>query len=74
MNTKGLQNLESIIQNLPLNEKQFNSLEYYLGCKGETSIVITTEEVLEDLSFCLSEEDKERIMTVRPKLINFIKV
>lgn len=74
MNIKGIQNLESIIQNLPLNEKQFDSLEYYLGCKGETSIVITTEEVLEDLSFCLSEEDKEKIMTVRPKLINFIKV
>lgn len=74
MNTKGIQNLKNIIQNLPLNEKQFDSLEYYLGCKGETSIVVQTEEVLEDLSFCLSEKDKKIIMTVRPKLINFIKV
>jgi hypothetical protein len=74
MNTKGIQNLESIILNLPLNEKQFDSLEYYLGCKGETSIVISTEEVLEEFGFCLSEEDRERIITVLPKLINFIKV
>ena len=73
-NIENIKNQENTIQTVQLNESEFDCLQYYIGCKGKTRIVISTEEVLEDLSFCLSKEDKKLILELKPKTIKFVKM
>lgn len=72
-NTGKMLNLENIIQTVQLSNKEFDSLQYYIGCKGESRIVVTTEEALENLNFSLSKKDKKLILELKPKVIQFVR-
>lgn len=72
-NTGKMLNLENIIQTVQLSNKEFDSLQYYIGCKEESRIVVTTEEALEDLNFSLSKKDKKLILELKPKVIQFVR-
>ena len=72
--TKETQNQENTILTLQLSKPHFDSLLFYIGCKNQSNIFVTTEEVLEDLSFCLSDEDKKLLLETKPQLVEFVKM
>lgn len=72
-NTKEMQNRGNIIQTVQLNEKEFNSLEYFLGVKAD-SIIIESYKAYKDCWFCFNEIDKEIYYQIEPDYINFVKV
>ena len=71
---KEMQNRENIILTVQLSKTEFNCLQYYIGCENQNIIMVTTEECMEDLSFCLSKEDKESILKVKPDIIKFVSM
>ena len=73
-NTKDMQNQKNIILTVQLNKDEFDCLQYYIGCKDESYIFVTKNECLEDLSFCLSKEDKKNILQTNPDIIEFAKM